>query len=293
MKVYRFDTVGTLDDLKLGDEEAPRPGPREIAIRIRAASLNYRDFKVATGTYGPAEVKRRLIPLSDGAGEVVETGNGVTRVKVGDRVAAIFGQRWLAGPIAPAYASCSLGGQADGVLAERIVLSEEGVVAIPAHLSFEQAATLPCAALTAWHALFARGKLTAGETVLTLGTGGVSLFAAQFARMAGARVIITSGSEEKIMKLKAMGFSEVVNYRTTPDWERAVMELTGGQGADHVVELGGSGTFAKSLLSLRMGGGLYLIGNLSGEAQINPRMISPNGRMCMASRSAAARCLKR
>lgn len=273
MKVYRFDTVGSLDDLKLRDEETPRPGPREIVIRIRAASLNFRDFKVATGTYGPSEIKRNLIPLSDGAGDVVETGSGVTRVKIGDRVAAIFGQRWLAGLINPANSSWSLGGQVDGVLAEQIVLSEEGVVPIPAHLSFEEAATLPCAAMTAWHALFARGKLTAGETVLTLGTGGVSLFAAQFARMAGARVIITSGSEEKIAKLKAMGFVDVVNYRAKPDWERAVMDLTDGQGVDHVVELGGPGTFAKSLMSLRMGGGLYLIGNLAGEAQINPRLI--------------------
>lgn len=273
MKVYRLDPVGSLDGLKLCDEEPARPGPREVAIRIRAASLNYRDLKVATGAYPKTVIKPRPIPLSDGAGEVVETGPGVTRVKAGDRVAAIFSQRWLAGRVDPAHGSLSLGGQVDGVLAERVVLSEEGVVSIPAHLSFEEAATLPCAALTAWHALFARGKLTAGETVLTLGTGGVSLFAMQFARMAGARVIVTSGSEEKIARLKAMGVTDVVNYRATPDWERAVMELTGGQGADHVVELGGEGTFGKSLRALRIGGGLYAIGNLAGEAQINPGMI--------------------
>jgi NADPH:quinone reductase-like Zn-dependent oxidoreductase len=273
MKVYRLESIGTLDGLKPGDEEEPRPGPKEVAIRIRAASLNYRDLKVVEGAYEPRSIKPRVIPLSDGAGEVVEAGPGVTRVKVGDRVAAIFLQRWLAGRIDPAYASSSLGGPSDGVLAERIVLSEEGVVPIPAHLSFEEAATLPCAAVTAWHALFARGKLTAGETVLTLGTGGVSLFAAQFARMAGARVIVTSGSEEKIARLKAMGIADVVNYRATPDWERAVMDLTGGQGADHVLELGGAGTFRKSLLALRVGGRLYAIGNLAGAAQINPQMI--------------------
>ncbi len=273
MKVYRLDPVGKLDDLKRFEEDAPRPGPREIAIRIHAASLNFRDFKVATGTYGRNEIKPRVIPLSDGAGEVVEIGPGVTRVKVGDRVMPIFGQRWLAGRVDPAAGSQALGGSADGVLAERIVLSDEGVVPIPAHLSYEEAATLPCAAMTAWHALFVRGHLTAGETVLTLGTGGVSLFAAQFAQMAGARVIMTSGSEAKIARLKAMGIPDVVNYNATADWERAVMDLTGGQGADHVVELGGSGTFEKSLRSLRVGGGLYLIGNLAGEAQINPRLI--------------------
>ena len=273
MKVYRLDPVGKLDDLKCFDEDAPRPCPHEIVVRIRAASLNDRDLKVATGTYSPSEIKPRLLPLSDGAGEVIETGTGVTRVKTGDRVTPIFGQRWLAGKINPSYSSHSLGGGVDGVLAERIVLSEEGVVPIPAHLSFEEAATLPCAAMTAWHALFARGHLTAGETVLTLGTGGVSLFAAQFARMAGARVIITSGSEEKIARLKAMGFTDVVNYRATPDWEREVKKLTDGEGVDHVVELGGPGTFAKSLMSVRMGGGLYLIGNLAAEAQVNPRLI--------------------
>jgi len=273
MKVYRLDPVGTLDGLKLAEEAERRPGPREVAIRIRAASLNYRDLKVATGAYERGAIKPRVIPLSDGAGEVAETGPGVTRVKAGDRVAAIFVQRWLAGRVDPAYASSSLGGPADGVLAERIVLSEEGVVPIPGHLTFEEAATLPCAAVTAWHALFARGGLTAGETVLTLGTGGVSLFAAQFARLAGARVIVTSGSEAKIERLRAMGITDVVNYRATPDWEKAVMELTDGQGADHVLELGGAGTFRKSLLALRVGGRLYAIGNLAGEAQINPQMI--------------------
>ncbi|MBI4192661.1 MAG: NAD(P)-dependent alcohol dehydrogenase [Betaproteobacteria bacterium] len=273
MKVYRLDPIGTLDGLKLGDEAEPRPGLREIAIRIRATSLNYRDLKVATGTYERSEIKPRPIPLSDGAGDIVEVGPGVTRVKVGDRVAGIFTQRWLGGRIDPAYAASALGGPSDGMLAERVVLSEEGVVPIPAHLSFEEAATLPCAALTAWHALFARGRLTAGETVLSLGTGGVSLFALQFARMAGARVIVTSGSEEKIARLKAMGVTDVVNYRATPDWERAVLELTGGQGVDHAVELGGAGTFAKSLAALRTGGSLYLIGSLAETAQVNPQRI--------------------
>src|SRR5690606_5079855 len=159
------------------------------------------------------------------------------------------------------------------VLAERIVVPEEAVVRIPPHLSFEEAATLPCAALTAWHALFACGGLTAGETVLTIGTGGVSLFAIQFAQLAGARPIVLSGSEEKIARLKQMGVADVVNYRATPDWERAVTALTDGLGADHVLELGGSATFRRSLLALRPGGRLYAIGNLAGEGHINPLMI--------------------
>ncbi len=273
MKVYRLDPVGTLDGLKLGEEPEPRPGLHEIVVHIKAASLNYRDIKVATGTYARGFIKPRPIPVSDGAGEVVDVGPGVTRVNVGDRVAPIFIQRWLGGRNDPAFASSALGGPADGVLAERIVLSEEGVVHLPAHLSFEEAATLPCAALTAWNALFACGRLTPGETVLTLGTGGVSIFAVQFARMAGARVIVTSGSEEKIARLKAMGITDIVNYRTTPDWERVVWNMTEGQGVDHAVELGGAGTFAKSLASLRAGGHLYGIGNLAGSAQINPQMI--------------------
>ena len=273
MKVYRFDRLGSLDGLKLREEDAVSPGPREIAVRVRATSLNYRDLKVATGSYPQGLMKERLIPLSDGVGEVAEVGTGVTRVKPGDRVAAIFSQRWLGGRVDPAAGAHSLGGQVDGMLAERVVLPEDGVVTLPAHLSWEQAATLPCAALTAWHALVARGNLTAGETVLTLGTGGVSLFAIQFARMAGARVIVTSGSEEKIARLKAMGVTDTVNYRATPDWERAVLDMTGGRGADHVVELGGAGTFEQSLRALRMGGGLYAIGNLAGEARINPALI--------------------
>lgn len=273
MKVYRLDPIGNLDAIKMFDEPDPKPGPKQIVIRMRAASLNYRDYKVITGTYGHNETKERLIPLSDGAGEVIELGEGVSRVKIGDRVMPIFGQRWLAGKINPVYSTFSLGGQSDGVLAERIVLSEEGVVVIPSHLSFEEAATLPCAAMTAWHALFSRGQLTAGQSVLTLGTGGVSLFAAQFAQLAGARVMMISGSDSKIARLKGMGIDSVVNYNTNPDWHRAILDLTQGQGVDHVVELGGPGTMEKSLRCLRMGGSLYMIGNLAGEAKIDPRLI--------------------
>jgi len=273
MKTYRLDPVGSLDGVRLFDEPQPRPGLREVAVRIRAASLNYRDLMIANGSYGTIAIRPRPIPLSDGAGEITEVGPGVTRVKAGDRVAGIFVQRWLGGRIEPEYGSSALGGPSDGVLAETIVLPEDGVVPVPAHLSFEEAATLPCAAVTAWQALFPVGRLTAGETVLTLGTGGVSLFAAQFALMAGARVIATSGSDAKIERLRSLGVHDVVNYRTTPDWDRAVRDLTGGRGVDHIVEVGGAGTFAKSMAALRMGGGIYVIGNLAGKAQIDPATI--------------------
>lgn len=273
MKVYRLDPVGSIDNLKLGDEAECQPGLHQVVLRIRAVSLNYRDIMIATGSYNRSSIQPRPIPVSDGAGEVIAVGPGVTRAKVGDRVAAIFMQRWLGGQIDPAYALSALGGPAHGVLAERVVLSEEGVVAIPEHLSFEEAATLPCAAVTAWQALFSRGRLAPGETVLTLGTGGVSLFAAQFARLAGARVIITSGSEAKVDRLHAMGYEEVINYRARPEWAVEVLALTGGRGVDHVIEVGGGGTFRHSLAALRTGGRIYSIGGLAGEAQISPQAI--------------------
>jgi len=273
MRVFEIQkSFSGIDAIKPAERAQPKPGPRQALIFMRAAALNFRDLMIVKGIYNP-NLPLPRVPLSDGVGEVVEVGAEVTRVKRGDRVAACFMQGWIDGEPTPAKTRTALGGDIDGTLAEFVVLHEDGLVRVPEHLTDEQAATLPCAAVTAWHALFARGGLTAGETVLTLGTGGVSLFAAQFARMAGARVIVTSGSEEKIARLKAMGVADVVNYRATPDWEHAVMDLTGGRGADHVVELGGAGTFRKSLLALRVGGRLYAIGNLAGEAQINPQMI--------------------
>src|SRR5581483_2043238 len=210
-----------------------------------------------------------LTPLSDGVGEVAAVGDGVTRVKVGDRVAGIFIQGWLAGEPTEAAAKTALGGGGEGMLAEYVVLSQEGVVAVPGHLNDEEAATLPCAAVTAWHALITAGRLKPGDSVLTQGTGGVSLFALQFARMAGARVIITSSSDAKLQRALQLGAGDGINYKTHQDWEERVRELT-GVGVDHVVELGGAGTLGKSLRTVRTGGRVSLIGVLTGGGQVNP-----------------------
>jgi len=273
MRVWRLDPVRSLDTLACLNEAVPEPGLRQVAVRIRAASLNYRDLMIATGRYGMARLKSRPIVLSDGVGEIVAVGPGVTRVEIGERVAPIFTQRWLGGRIQPDFAPTALGGPDDGVLAETIVLSEEGVVRVPEHLTDEQAATLPCAAVTAWHALVVAGGLKAGDSVLTLGTGGVSLFAAQFALAAGARVIATTGSEAKAERLRKLGVRDVVNHALVPDWNRAVLELTGGAGVDHVVEVGGAGTFERSIASVAMGGHVHVIGNLAGTALVDPSII--------------------
>jgi NADPH:quinone reductase-like Zn-dependent oxidoreductase len=202
--------------------------------------------------------------LSDAAGEIVAVGAGVTRVKVGERVAGNFFQRWLSGPPTLDAHKSALGGDLPGMLAEHVCLDEAGVVKVPEFLSFEEAACLPCAAVTAWNALVTRGRLEAGQTVLTMGTGGVSLFALQFAKLLGARVIITSSSDEKLARAKTMGADEMINYRARPDWERAVKELTGGRGANHVVEIGGPGTLEKSIGAVAVGGHIALIGVLAG-----------------------------
>jgi NADPH:quinone reductase-like Zn-dependent oxidoreductase len=215
-------------------------------------------------------MKLPLIPLSDGAGDVVEGGPGVRTLKKGDRVAAIFTQGWLAGaPYAGMYSS-SLGGGIDGMLAEYVVLREEGLVRIPDYMSYEEAASLPCAAVTSWNALVTEGHLKAGDSVLVMGTGGVSIFALQIARMYGASVIATSSSDAKLKRLKELGASGVVNYKTTPEWDKAVLELTGGLGVDHVVEIGGAGTLPRSINAVKAGGVISLIGILSGAGQIDP-----------------------
>ena len=261
MRAYEITKFG-FDELKLAERPDPKAGFGQVVVKVRAVSLNFRDLMVVKGQYNP-KLKAPMVPCSDAAGEVIATGEGVTRVKTGDRVCGVFMQGWLAGQVSEAAARTAMGGAVDGVLAESVVLSQEGVVPIPEHLSFEEAATLPCAALTAWHALVARGRIQAGDTVLTLGTGGVSTFALQFATASGARVIATSSSDEKLARAKSMGAWEGINYKTTPDWEERVRKLTGG-GADHVVEVGGSGTLMQSLRAVRMGGTVSVIGALSG-----------------------------
>lgn len=265
MRAVEIRDAFGLDHLVLAERPDPRPGPGQVMMRVRAASLNYRDLLTVRGEYNRKQ-PLPLIPCSDGAGEVVTVGEGVSRVRVGDRVCGIFAQRWIAGEPTRERLRSTLGGPLDGMLAELVTLSEEGVVTVPEHLSDEEAATLPCAAVTAWNALVDEGGVKAGDTVLVQGTGGVSLFALQLARLLGARVIATSSSDEKLARAKELGASEGINYRETPDWGARAKALTGGVGVDCVVEVGGAGTFQQSLQAVRMGGRIALIGNLSGNA---------------------------
>jgi NADPH:quinone reductase-like Zn-dependent oxidoreductase len=272
MKVYEIRDHFGLDALTLTERPQPQPGPHDVLVRIKAVSLNYRDLMVVKGQYNPKMPLPR-IPCSDGAGEVAAVGPGVTRVKLGQRVAAIFMQKWISGDVDEGKAKTALGGAIDGLLAEYAVLDEDGLVPVPEHLSFEEAATLPCAAVTAWHGLVTEGRVKPGDTVLVQGTGGVSLFALQFARLAGARVLVTSSSNDKLKRAREMGAAEGINYKETPEWGDKVRELTGGRGVDHVVEVGGAGTLGQSLRAVRMGGQISLIGVLSGAGQANPMPI--------------------
>jgi NADPH:quinone reductase-like Zn-dependent oxidoreductase len=263
MKAYQLTAQTGIDALHLEEIPKPKPGPGQVLVRVHATSLNYRDLMIAGGRYG-APVSLPLIPLSDGAGEIEAVGAGVTRWKTGDRVMGTFSQHWPNGPVTREVFGSALGGTVNGMLAEHVVLSAEGVIAMPRHLSFEEAATLPCAALTAWHALVISGRVSAAQTVLLLGTGGVSIFALQFAKMHGARVILTSSSDEKCEHAKSLGADDTINYRTTPEWEQEVLRLTAGAGADHVIEVGGTETFSKSLRALALGGTISVVGGVSG-----------------------------
>ena len=268
MRAWQIVSPNGIDALDLSERRSPDPGPGEVKVRIRASSINYRDL----GTVRDP-VSRKLpyprIPNSDGAGEIVATGPGVTGLSKGMRVASTFFQRWDDGQCSADAMASALGGALDGVLAEEVVLRADGVVPIPDHLSFEEAATLPCAALTAWNALAEAARVKAGDTVLLLGTGGVSIFGLQFAKLMGARPIIISSSDAKLERAKALGAAHTINYRTTPDWDRAVLDLTNGVGVDATVEVGGAGTLPKSINATRIAGTISLIGVLAG-GQIDP-----------------------
>ena len=272
MRAYQLAQPGGIEALAKVEVPTPKPGRGQVLVRVAACALNFRDLAICLGMYR-VPVKPNLIPLSDGAGEVVEVGADVSRVKPGDLVASCFFQRWPGGQPWPDTQASALGGSIDGMLAEYVVLEQEGVVKIPGHLSLEEAATLPCAALTAWHALVVHGDLAAGRTILVQGTGGVSIFALQFARMMSAQVIATSSSDDKLDRAKRLGATHGINYKRTPEWDKAALELTGGRGVDQVVEVGGAGTFARSLGAIRTGGKISLIGVLSGAADINPLLI--------------------
>ena len=274
MKVYEIREFG-VDKLSLADRPAPAPESGEVLVKFHAASLNYRDIMIVSGSYNP-KMKLPTIPISDGAGEITAVGDGVTKWKVGDRVMPIFAQRWFDGDSSEEKRKTSLGASPDwdGVLREFGTFSQESVVAIPEDLSYEEAATLPCAGITAWNAIAVSGRLKPGDSVLTLGTGGVSIFAIQFAKLFGARVISTSGSAEKIGKLHTdLGVAETVNYREHEDWDKAVLEIVSKPGVDHVVEVGGAGTLNKSINAVRIGGHIGLIGALTGAAGFSPTAV--------------------
>lgn len=271
MRAYEIVAGSTsLIGLRPCTRPEPNAGSNQILVKIQAASLNYRDVAIALGKYMGRAISATTIALSDGTGVVTAIGAGVTRFEVGDRVTGTFFRGWIDGP--PPGSPVALGAPpADGVLAEQVVFDEHDAVAVPAHLSVEAAATLPCAGLTAWHALIENGQVKPGQTVLVIGTGGVSIFALQFARLAGASVIALSSSDDKLKRARALGAEFTINYRSTPDWEREVRALTNGRGADHIIEVGGAGTIARSLACIAAGGHIALIGGVAGfDAQINP-----------------------
>ena len=264
----------SIDTLRIAERPQPVAGPHEILVRVRATSLNYRDLLVASGTYFGGPVTRNLIPLSDGAGEVVAVGQDVSRFRVGERVAATFFQDWVDGPPAPLNRPAIGAPPVDGMLVQYVVLNERDAVSIPKNLSFEQAATLPCAGVTAWHALAIVCRVKAGESILVIGTGGVSILALQLAKAAGCRVFVVSSSDEKLQRAAKLGADGGVNYRSTPNWGREILELTGGLGVDHVVETGGPGTLAKSMECVAYAGHIALIGVVAGfEGDTNPHPI--------------------
>jgi NADPH:quinone reductase-like Zn-dependent oxidoreductase len=261
MKVWQIQSFG-IDQLVLAEVARPRPARGEVLVKVHAVSLNYRDLLMVRGHYNPKMPLPR-IPCSDGAGEVVEVGEGVNDVAVGQRVTGIFMQHWLDGAPTAESSRGALGGDVDGMLAEYVVLRQSGVVPIPKHLSYAEAATLPCAGVTAWNALEHAAHVKPGDVVVIQGTGGVSIFALQFAKLAGATVIGTSSSDEKLARAKTLGLDAGLNYRQSPEWAKWVQQQTGNRGADLIVEVGGAGTFSQSLQAVRFGGTVAQIGVLS------------------------------
>ena len=265
MKAYELHPETDFEALKLVDRPAPGAlGAHDVRVRVRAVSLNYRDLVMAKNTKSGKARDARRIPVSDGAGEVLEVGASVTRLRVGDRVTAAFFPTWLDGGLKEEHHANALGGSLDGMLSEQVVLKDSAWLEIPSFYSFEQAATLPCAGLTAWHALFEAAALKPGDRLLLQGTGGVSLFALQLARAAGATVIATSSSPAKRARLEQLGAERTIDYRETPEWGDAAKAATGGRGVDLVVEVGGAGTFDQSVKALRFGGTMSILGILAG-----------------------------
>ncbi len=273
MKQIRIGASFGTDHLDVHSADILSPGPGEVLVRVRAVSLNYRDWEVINGQYHTV-YDPGLVPLSDGAGEVVETGPDVTTFNAGDPVVASFWQGWQSGPLGDSLHAQTLGGPLDGMLSEYRVLPERGLVRAPSHLNYAEAATLPCAGVTAWQALVTEGNIRSSDWVLVQGTGGVSMFALQIARMHGAQVIVLSSSDAKLEQARDHGATATINYTRTPNWAEAVVALTGGHGVDHIVEVGGPETFSQSLAALAVGGQINVIGYLGGkQGQINPLQI--------------------
>jgi len=269
MKAYELHPKENFEALTLVDRQTPLLGPSDVRVRVRAVSLNYRDLTIARGTKARPRPKP-IVAASDGAGEVIAVGDRVTRFRVGERVAALFFPNWVDGELSAAQHAAALGGSMDGMLAEEVVLGEHSWVAVPSHLSFEEAATLPCAGVTAYNALFEAASLKPGDTLLVQGTGGVSIYGLQLAKAAGARVIVTSKSEEKRERARKMGADYVIDYQATPKWGEAAHAWTGGRGVDVVIEVGGPGTFDQSVAALRYGGTMSLLGVLTGlKGEVN------------------------
>jgi len=264
MKVFQIQDDWSMDHLKIAERRRPQAGPGEVLLQMKAASINYRDLLVPLRGYGSFTGTLPLVPISDGVGEVVEIGADVTRVSPGDRVCPMFMQKWIAGEPDLKRITSTLGGPLDGVMQEFMVVHEEGIAKAPEHLGDEEAATLPCAALTAWSALVTEGGVKAGDRVLVQGTGGVSLFALQFAKLLGAKVIVLSSSDDKLKQAAGLGADDGINYSNVPDWGKAVKERAGGDGVDHIVEVGGEKTLPQSLRAIRPGGTISMIGVLSG-----------------------------
>lgn len=268
MKLHELRAFG-LENLVAAERPEPRPQPHEVVVRLRAVSLNYRDLLIVRGHYNP-KLKFPRVPLSDGAGEVVETGSAVTAWKPGDRVVIPFMPDWIEGPITPAKTATALGGNVDGLLRQFAAIRADALLPIPAHLNFEEAAALPCAGVTAWNGLFISGHLQPGQTLLLQGTGGVSLFGLQFGLMAGATVILTSSDDAKLERARALGVQHTINYRAYPDWDKKVLEMTEGRGVDLTLEVGGADTLEHTIRATRAGGEVSIIGILSGiESKLN------------------------
>jgi len=278
MKLYRFPRLGHIDWIEAREEPSPEPGANEVLVRVKAAGLNFRDLLIAWNRYPAGRLKADLIPLSDGAGEVVAAGARVTRAKVGDRVSANFLQDWTGGKLQEEYLGSDLGGSLDGMLAEYVVLPQECLVHLPEYLTYEEAGSLSCAGLTAWSGLTVGTAVHPGQTVLVQGTGGVSIFALQFAKAFGARVIALTSSSAKADRLKELGADQVIDYKKTPDWDARVRALTNGRGVDRVIEVGGPVTLTKSVGSLAVGGRIAMVGFVGGpEGNFNPLQMLGRG----------------